>query len=248
MTILELLVVIGIMAVLFALIVTTITGVRNSSKAVSCASNEHQIYTALVAFAAEHDGYLPIPAGVGATPANNGANCAWAMDANYAASGGTLDFTVGTLWPYMALTTIGRQQAVWCPADSAEISQHSGILNLARNFSYSFNVNIAASNAGPQISSKLSACVKAPAKILIYEENAPNDECCFGGSGVDDLPSGRHGTAQSDKQGTSNDTWMNQGRGNFCFFDGHIESLSPQQIMTDVQQHPTNSRWYPLNQ
>jgi prepilin-type N-terminal cleavage/methylation domain-containing protein len=141
-TILELLVVIGIMAVLFALIVSTIAGARNSAKAVGCANNERMIYTALIAFAADHNAYLPVPAQVGETSANNGTNVAWAMDANYASSGGTVDLNTGTLWPYMPQSLVARQQAVWCPGDNAELSQHSGILNTARNFSYSFNANI----------------------------------------------------------------------------------------------------------
>lgn len=246
MTIVELLVVIGIIAVLFAIVVPALTLARNSAKAASCANNERQIFTAMTTFALDHEGTLPVPAGVGETPANNGANCAWAMDANYAASGGVLDLNVGTLWPYMGDSISGRQKAVWCPGDNAEVSQHSGILNFNRNFSYSFNANIGTNNASANTSMRLTAVAKPTERILIYEENAPNDEWGLGGTNPDDLPSGRHGSAKSDQQGTSNLVWMTQGRGNYCFFDGHIELLSPQQIITDVQQTP--NRWYPLRQ
>ena len=202
------------------------------------------IYAAMVSFAAEHDGYLPVPALVWESPANNGANVAWAMDAAYP-NGGTVDFNTGTLWPYMPPTLTARQQAVICPADTADASIYNA-LNINRNFSYSFNSNIG--HPSGQVSMELTAVAKPPSRILIYEENAPNDEWSLGGTGYADLPSGRHGSSRADQQGTSNNVWMTAGRGNYCFFDGHIESLSPAQIINDVQQNPGNSRYSPLTQ
>jgi prepilin-type processing-associated H-X9-DG protein len=101
---------------------------------------------------------------------------------------------------------------------------------------------------------KLTAISRPPARVLIYEENAPNDEWSLGCTCVADLPSGRHGTAAADQgtgqaaqSGSPNNIWLTAGRGNFCFFDGHVESLSPSQMMLDVQQN-WNNRYSPLNQ
>jgi len=248
-TILELLVVIGIMAVLFTLVVSSLSRVRNSAQAVSCANNERQIYGAMITFANDHNVYLPVPAQCGTVdmPASNGPNVAWAMDANHP-EGGTIDFNIGTLWPYMPPSLPGRQQAVLCPADTNASSTYGGTLNTTCNFSYSFNANIG--HPSGQVSMRLTAIVKPPAKILIYEENQPNDEWNVSGNGTngDDLPSGRHGTGSTDVGGTANHVWYTQGLGNYCFFDGHIESLSPQQIITDENTNPNNCRWYPLTQ
>jgi len=138
---------------------------------------------------------------------------------------------------------------VRCPSDNNAASTYSGILNVERNFSYSFNANIGHPN-GQVTSMKLSAVVKPGARILIYEENAPNDEwnCSGNGTNGDDLPSGRHGTGSTDIGATSNHVWYTLGLGNYCFFDGHIETFSPEQIITDEQTNPNNCRWYPLTQ
>ena len=249
MTILELLVVVGIMAILFALITSAISRVRNSAQTVSCASNEHQIFSSLIAFAADHSGYLPVPGECGTVdfPAGNGPFVVWAMDANHP-EGGTIDLNTGTLWPYLPASLSDRQNVVRCPADINAASTYGGTLNIERNFSYSFNANIGHPN-GQVTSMALAAIVRPAAKILIYEENAPNDSwnCSDTGANGDDLPSGRHGTGSTDIGATSNHVWYTQGLGNFCFFDGHIETLTPEQIIVDEQTN-TNSRWYPLTQ
>ena len=249
MTLLEILVVVGIIAVLFALITNVVAGVRNSAKAVSCANNERSIYASMITFAADHDGYLPVPAQCSTVdmPNTNGPNVAWAMDINHP-EGGSVDFNVGTLWSYMSPSVAGRQLTVKCPADTSATSTYGGVLNPDRNFSYSFNANI--THPSGQVSMKLTRVVKPALKILIYEENAPNDEWNVSGNGTngDDLPSGRHGTTSTDVGGVSNHIWYTMGQGNYCFFDGHVETLTPAQIITDESQNPNNCRWFPLTQ
>ena len=131
-----------------------------------------------------------------------------------------------------------------CPGDSGEPSTHSG-LNYNRNFDYSFNANL---NAARYTVAQIAQPTK---RIFIYEEEAPNDELCFGGTNNDDLPSGRHGSdLGSDERGITSHVWMQNGRGNYCFFDGHVDSFSPAQIMDDVTTNPppANSMYYPINQ
>jgi prepilin-type N-terminal cleavage/methylation domain-containing protein len=58
-TLVELLVVIGIVAVLLALLLPALAAARRQSKSTACASNLRQICTALNAYAASNDGRLP---------------------------------------------------------------------------------------------------------------------------------------------------------------------------------------------
>src|SRR5689334_9520640 len=58
-TLVEILVVIGIIALLVAMILPALNKARTSASRVVCASNERQIAMSMIMFANEHHGYLP---------------------------------------------------------------------------------------------------------------------------------------------------------------------------------------------
>jgi type II secretory pathway pseudopilin PulG len=58
-TLVEMLVVIGIVIILMALILPALFNAKESGRAACCASNQHQITLAFVQFAVDHNGYLP---------------------------------------------------------------------------------------------------------------------------------------------------------------------------------------------
>lgn len=58
-TLAELLIVIGIIAVLIALLIPSIVGARRAAQRAACAANLHQIGVAIVAYATENDGKIP---------------------------------------------------------------------------------------------------------------------------------------------------------------------------------------------
>ena len=60
----ELLVVIGIIGVVAALLLTAVSRARSSAQRVACMSNLRQIGQAFVAYATDHNGSFPAPAGV----------------------------------------------------------------------------------------------------------------------------------------------------------------------------------------
>ena len=59
-TLVELLVVIGIIALLISILLPTLNRARQSANAVSCLSNQRQIGTAMVLYAQAHNGSLPL--------------------------------------------------------------------------------------------------------------------------------------------------------------------------------------------
>jgi prepilin-type N-terminal cleavage/methylation domain-containing protein len=58
-TLVELLVVIGIIALLVGILIPVLGKAKDSATALKCQSNEHQLMTAFLAFATDHNGYLP---------------------------------------------------------------------------------------------------------------------------------------------------------------------------------------------
>ena len=91
-TLVELLIVIGIIAVLIALLLPVLGKAAESARQIKCASNERQIYAALEMYSTENKSFLPIPPLIGQTNS-------WFMFPCPAT--GVIDYTSGTLWTYL---------------------------------------------------------------------------------------------------------------------------------------------------
>jgi len=143
-----------------------------------------------------------------------------------------------------------RGQIIRCPSDGDERAHlNGGLAGPDRNMSYSFNALTLAPDdpaatmiqypgGGPRRLGIPITQVKKPAeRIYIYEEIGPNDAFCLDPmNNMDDLPTGRHTTrgtlfaTRTQSMGSNETAWLNMGRGNHCFFDGHVESLPPSVI------------------
>lgn len=237
-TLLEVLVVVAIIGILFALLVPMLSRVREQSKLSECANNERRLYAASLAFAIDHDNQLPRPSKVWDGPSNPETirMCYWPMD-----SVGVANLKLGAFWPYLGDTTSVRQNTVMCPSDTAERLHYGGYHDINRNFSYSFHDGMVGDVSGSSTFAGIQLrMVPHPAqKMMIFEEIGPNDSYCvdpYVKNRWDDQPSGRHGAkfvAQDGNSTTANNDYAYSGLGNFCFFDGHVEAMSPSKIFAN---------------
>ena len=179
------------------------------------------MFYAVTNYINENRGKMPIPSRTGdlATVVPLPQKC-WLMTAI-----GIADPINGTLWPYIAPPGYTRLGSINCPSDnpgSDKPTIKSGVITfIGRNFSYSFNsfMDHPAGLTG-DTGIKLNMILHPADKIIICEEVSPNDGNCDTGQTThgDDLPTTRH-----------------NGRGNWGFADGHVESLAPTDFGYDLK-------------
>jgi competence protein ComGC len=260
-TLVDLLVVIGIIAILVSILLPALGKARNQANSVKCAANMKQLYLACTMFAAEHKDHLPrlslIDADRDTDPDPKVDEITLAANDTSLGSGqyARISLKVGALWRYIPGVDT-RAKLMLCPSDNGEITRN-GIAQSGdtRNFSYSWNAYInvpedkSRTQGGPRLLGiQLGRVRNSGDKVMICEELAPNDlwwdlystlDGVSPGLNTDDWPSGRHAGQKYIGSGRQADMgspeyvrYLDIGRGNHCFFDGHVAVLSPKQLMT----------------
>jgi prepilin-type N-terminal cleavage/methylation domain-containing protein/prepilin-type processing-associated H-X9-DG protein len=235
-TLVELLVVIAIIALLIAILLPALQLVKRKAQGTACASDLRQIYIAMSMFANDNKGHLPRPYLVGEMSSDPrfAKVCAWSQ--KVAGASGHIDMDDGkaALWPYIKGKST-REKVMKCPGDEGEmLSGHPINPTYPRNTSYSLNNFILRDvNNVPSLGLRLASVKQGTTKIMIYEELAPNDSWCIMGRHPADVPSGRHGKNMKDayRNNPNAPEYRSAGRGNHCFFDGHVESLAPGDLL-----------------
>jgi prepilin-type N-terminal cleavage/methylation domain-containing protein/prepilin-type processing-associated H-X9-DG protein len=165
-TLVELLVVLGIIAILIALLVPALARARESARTVACAAKIHQIGIASLAYAGRNDGYLPVPVLGTGLMGGLPESAIWGTNVR-----GILDFNQGTLIPDLGGADVA-EELFKCPSHD-EPRQLSGLHDvpfMRCNFSYVFN-NLAQSyRAGRGYRSYRVWQIRQPAeKVLVFE-------------------------------------------------------------------------------
>lgn len=224
-TLVELLVVIGIIVVLLSVLLPTIARARDKARAVKCASDMHQIFIACLMYYNTLN-RLPIPGESGHNGFEPGSCCAYGP--------GGLDFDRGSLWDFLGSSDVDRAAIFLCPADGgyyippAEIGHTvvSPIYSHLRNYSYAFNCEM----RGPLDPFTHETMFEDPPGIRMTDISRPDRKILIIEiEQIDRLDFDYMATngpgATSSQQNTF--THRHFGKGNQCFADGHVELVTP---------------------
>jgi prepilin-type N-terminal cleavage/methylation domain-containing protein/prepilin-type processing-associated H-X9-DG protein len=247
-TLVELLVVIGIIALLISILMPSLNRARENAKQVQCLSNLRQISLALVMYTSNNKDLMP----GGAEPAQKRWDWIyWDVPAGNPFN----DVSQSALAPYMMSGSKKINPEYFrCPSDRAEehVSVYGG--RYPYKFSYTMNAFLSDNNraysaglgitdTAKQKNFKMSYIKHPTRKILFVDENertandglwvpehtkAPNDSD-FTGSFVDQL---------ADRHEVRKDERKKQGRGNVAFADGHGEFIDRKSAHTTANVLP----------
>ena len=205
-TLVELLVVIGIIALLVAILLPALNRAKKQANTLVCASDIRQILQAFRLYAMDNRDHLPQAPWIGVRPTAQFSNCAFTFDSDAVAN-----YSYGALLKYIGGTPQVREKIMLCPDDEC-ISPFDR--SIRRNFSYSFNYLIDLNGPQPKTDTlKLSTIRQTGQRILVFVERYPNDGYCVWTLWDADALTDRH-----------------SGRCNAGFVDGHVQRYYPREI------------------
>lgn len=221
-TLVELLVVVGIIAVLMGILLPALSGARRTANAVKCLSNMRNMAMAQVMYCNENNGYL-VQAGFGHGGAHSHEEVAW----------------LNTLQQYYQSKLVAR-----CPADDSPYWEGGrplpGTTNQYRRTSYGINSFLDKDLCpwgGPYV--KITQIRQSAATIQFLEMAQTGDYAGADHPHVDlwigNVPAKAQAQLEINVHGGKLNSWS--GRANYTFLDGHAETAEFSRVFKDFTQN-----------
>ena len=214
-TLVELLVVIGIMALLVGILVPVLGRAREGARALKCQSNIRQILFAMMMYCNDNRGVLPIP--------GDGVEYPFYAVRVDRANICQMSFRDGTLMPYLDRSPEIRAQLFVCPSD--EPPRFGGIGSRLqptaarpRNFSYNFNSHVNGLGSPPR-GVRLARVVGSDHKLFVLEQEYP--------ARPSDVPVDVDDNAVPPRPTVYYLSRRHNGLANEGFADGHVATQGP---------------------
>jgi prepilin-type N-terminal cleavage/methylation domain-containing protein/prepilin-type processing-associated H-X9-DG protein len=223
-TLVELLVVIGIIALLIAILLPALGRAKENANRVACASNLRQLGAALVMYTNDNRGWFPFCAAIGEVDPVGGAPYRYEDWIYWQRVRKPEDSRIS---PYL-----GRfnPRVLHCPSD--DVVNHTRFIT-ADPYVYSYTINMLVGSDPlyykPVV--KITGIRRPADKLMMMEEDERSlDDGNFNpflvGTNIENFLSTRH-----DRQRQSTDA-----RGNVCFCDGHVDYV-PRLLTQDVRNY-----------
>ena len=223
-TLVELLVVIGIIAILVAILLPSLNKAREQARSAACLSNLRQLAVAAGMYADDNLGRFPAPAWIGDPQPD---------DWNYWENG--LDQTQGVLMKYLGGFDA---RILTCPSD--DVSSHiqtTGLNGAPDHYLYSYSFNESVFNHFARLTTPPTVLVRtqildSSEKMLVIDEDGRTiDDGCWWANArvasptnlVNALSNRHYFDGNSEK--ILNASTLLTGRGNAGFCDGHCEAV-----------------------
>lgn len=211
-TLAELLVVIGIIALLLALLLPGLGRAREQARVVTCQNNVRMVVGAMLQYARDYEGVMPMPSVKGAVWSSSSLGwISYFYPANDPPPGTNIEFVHGAFMRYLGdLAT--RARVMRCV--EADVG--------TANYSYVLPIQLEPHDDVHQLV-RLARIMHPFNKIILIEMNGITDR-------FDGHFHRNEGGANGDEPADHHLHFGNVGYGNHGFADGHVESLSRQDV------------------
>ena len=238
-TLVELLVVIGIIALLIAILMPALSRAKEQASALKCLSNLRQIGQAFMMYVNNNKGRFPV-AGANRHPNDW---IFWENEPLGTDPDRKLDNSM--IAAYLGIPV--NPEVLRCPSDDIQSRRD----NTRYRFSYSTNYLITRlpymaagyDDTGSSIPLRITEIVNSSMKILVIDESATTvDDGCWAWMSTlgsnQNLISNRHMKKQEMAEAERRKD-PNAGSGNACFADGHAEYIARRLTYDERYYHPT---------